>query len=908
MTAVNGGWMPSEPVQEKRPSLLTTKLYIPRQREAWVPRPQLIARLRAGLACKLTLISAPAGFGKSSLMSACVAHCDRSVAWLSLDRRDNDPARFWAYIITALQTICPGLGQAALERWQQTQSPPGERIFTELLNELAALPTPAVLVLDDFHVIDAEPVHEGLIFFLTHLPPSLHLVVCGRADPPWPLARWRVRQEINEIRAQDLRFSQEETAVFLNHVMALNLSPDAVATLDARTEGWVAGLQMAALSLQNRPDPDEFIANFSASHRFVLDYLVEEVFEQQPPIIQEFLLKTAVLERMSASLCQAVTGRADSQAILTQLAQSNLFLVPLDDERGWFRYHHLFADVLANRLQQTWPDMLPDLHDRASRWFESREQADEAVAHALAGGDVERAADLVEQYAFAVLKFNREMTLAEWLAALPDDVIRQRPWLCVHHAYINQWIGLREQVELWLRRAEQAAANEPKDERLIGHIAARRAHWALVTGDVAGVVEQARKALVTLPQSDPWRMTTLVALGGAYWAQGDVHQSEETFAQASAGARQVGDRSVAVLAACYAGLQQEKQGQVTTACHTYEEALALSTRRSGQPIVSVGFPLIRLANLWREWNDLAKAQTYLDEGLAVCVEMGQSDVLTDAYIVQARLRLALNQPEPALAALQQARRVMESTAVDPWLGCWLDDCYLRYWLQTGAWETAVHWGQTSGLTVDGPLSYHHDLHHRNLVRLLLVQAQQEPEGPYLAQAQALLDRLLAAAERAGWVQEAIQVLILQALAYQASAQPAAAGDALARAVTLARRGGYVRLFVDEGAALGELLSQLASGVDAAYVAKLLGALANEGRGTAVTSPVQSTSPLVDPLSDRELDVLRLLPTHLSSTDIAEELFVAPSTVRSHIKSIYSKLDVHSRADAVDRAKVLHLLQ
>jgi LuxR family maltose regulon positive regulatory protein len=477
----------------------------------------------------------------------------------------------------------------------------------------------------------------------------------------------------------------------------------------------------------------------------------------------------------------------------------------------------------------------------------------------------------------------------------------------VHHAYINQWVGLREQVELWLRYAEQAAAGEPQDARLTGHIAARRAHWALVTGDVNGVVEQAQKALTNLPTTDHWRMTTLVALGGAYWAQGDVHQSEATFAQASTGARQLGDRSVAVLAACYAGLQQEKQGRLKTARHTYEEALAISERRGGQNIVSVGFPLIRLANLWREWNDLAQAQMYLEEGVAVCVAMGQADVLTDAYIVQARLHLALDQPELALAALQQAQQVMASTAVDPWLGCWLDECYLRYWLGTGAWETAVHWGQTSGLTVDGPLSYHHDLHHRNLARLLLAQGQREPDGPYLAQALALLDRLLASAEQAGWAQEAIQILILQALAHQAAVQPEAACHVLAQAVALAEPGGYVRLFVDEGPALAELLGQLVDGPTGAYVAKLLAALADEGGETAVAPRPQLTPPRIDSLSKRELDVLRLLPTHLSSTEMAEELFVAPSTIRSHIKSIYSKLNVHSRADAVARAEALHLL-
>ena len=910
MTAVNGGWMPTEPVQEKRPSLLTTKLYIPRQRKSYVNRPQLVEKLQAGLTRKLTLVSAPAGFGKSSLLSACAIQCDRPVAWVALDRRDNDPVRFWAYFFTALQTIRPDLGEGVVERWHRSP-PPFERILTDLINELAQIAEPTILVLDDFHVINAEPVHDGLIFLLTHLPPSLHLIVSSRADPPWPLARWRVRREINEIRAQDLRFSLAETAVFLNNVMGLNLSQTDVAVLDERTEGWIAGLQMAAMSLQNQDDPAAFIRNFSASNRFVLDYLVEEVFDQQPAAIQEFLLQTSVLERMSAPLCTAVTGRDDSQAILTQLAQSNLFLVPLDDERRWYRYHHLFAEVLSHRLQQIWPDTVPDLHGRASRWFEGQALADEAVTQALAAGDMNRAATLVEQYTFEVMKYNQEMTLAAWMDALSEEAIRKRPWLCVHKAYINQWIGRREEAEPWLCWAEEAAnamdlsAGLDKD-RLTGHIAARRAHSALVMGDVANVIVQTQRALAALPETDNWRMVSLIALGGAYWAKGDVRQSEEIFAQASAGGRQMGDRSVAVLASCYAGLQQEKQGRLAVAHQTYEDALAFSSRRDGQKIASFGFPLIRLANLWREWNDLDKAGTYLNDGLAICVGLGQSDIVSDAYIVEARLHLALGQPEPALAALQNARQVMENTLVDPWLEGWLDACYLEYWLRQGEWETAVHWFQTSGLTIDDPLSYHHDLHHLNLARLLVTQGRQEPNGPYLTDALVLLERLQTAAEQAAWIQETIKIMILQAVALQAASQPIAALKSLTQAVTLARPGGYVRLFVDEGTAVAEMLAKLP---DELYVKQLLMAFDNEASGTAVIPappPSFDSSPLIDPLSERELEVLRFLKTHLSSTEIAEELYVAPSTVRSHIKNIYSKLDVHSRADAVACAEMLHL--
>jgi LuxR family maltose regulon positive regulatory protein len=665
---------------------------------------------------------------------------------------------------------------------------------------------------------------------------------------------------------------------------------------------------MVALSMQSCADTAVFIQNFSARHAYVLDYLVEEVLERQSPHIQTFLLQTSVLERMTASLCDAVTQSHNSQEILNHLDQANLFLIPLDDERRWYRYHHLFADLLQNRLKQNQPDLPPILHRRASEWFAQANLPDDAIAHALTGGDMEWAAAYIEQVAFDAMLRNREVTLSGWLKALPQEQIRKRPWLCIVQAYIQQWLGLREEVETWLQCAEQIVKNTSslipsasEKQRFAGSIASVRGHNALISGDVQAVVTQAKIALKFLPTEDPWHRSSQVALGGAYWALGDRDEAEKTFAMASADGKKVGDRLVQVTAGCYAATQQVKKGQFHAAFAAFRELKAVAVRSNGRPMPVAGMPMIRMGDLLCEWNTLAQAREMMDEGVALCVQLSQSDVLTEAYINQARLCLALGDRDGAWAAIQEAAAVIAATPVDLWLTGWLDERRLRYWLLVGDVDTAVHWANTSGLTIDDELSYHHDLHHINLARVLVAQGRREPAASYLTDAQALLARLLTAAERAGWVHETIKILILQAMAQQAAGKLVEATAVLSRALSLAEPGGYVRLFMDEGEPMRQLLQRASSD----YARRLLAVM--EGGDGVETAVPATPSSLIDPLSQRELDVLRLLNTHLSSAEIAQELFIAPSTVRSHIKNIYSKLDVHSRAEAVVRAEVLHLL-
>jgi LuxR family maltose regulon positive regulatory protein len=911
---------------------LKTKLIIPPIRQELVSRPRLIERLNAGLRHKLTLVSAPAGFGKTTLLSKWASDvqlpttADESgvsgdripVAWVSLDRDDNDPTRFWTYFVAALQTVYAGVGKTALAALQSRQPPPIEVPLTGLINEITTVPGPFALVLDDYHAITAQPIHDALTFLLDNLPPHMHLVLSSRADPPWPLARMRARREVTELRANDLRFTPTEVAAFLNDVKGLGLSARDIDTLDTRTEGWIAGLQLAALSMQGRGDVAAFIEAFSGSHSFILDYLMEEVLGRQPPAVQDFLLQTSILERMTGPLCDAITGQDGGQATLARLDQANLFLVSLDDERRWYRYHHLFADLLRSRLQQTRPDRVPVLHRRASEWYESAGLIEEAVAHALAGEDATWAASLVQRHAMQMIVRSQIVTLSWWIEALPDDLVRARPWLGVYRAWTQYWIGQREQAEESLQHAEQALQQmasvlpegdqrrqlpvpaETERRHIVGHIAVIRAYNALVNEEIPRIVEMAQKALELLPEGEYMRCMAALILGGAHWGRGDVVAAQRAFAEASAAARKCGYRFLAVSAACYAGIQQAKQARLHEASATYHQATELAAGHRGPESPPTGFPTVRLGDLSREWNDLETASRELIKGVDLCAQWGQADILADGYIALARLQLAQRDVDAAANTLRKADALARKTKVDPWVLCWLDDCRLRLWLSTGDLAAAVRWAEASGLRADGELSYLHDLNHVNLARVLVAQGVRQPSGPYLDQALGLLTRLLEAAETAGWLNEAIKILILQALAFQAREDEEQALAALARALSLAGPGGYVRVFVDEGTPIGGLLRQaVARGITVDYAGRLLAALEGE---------VKAQPPaLVEPLTEREMEVLRLLTTHLSSTQIAEELVVSVNTVRSHIKRIYGKLDVHSREDAVRRVRELGLL-
>jgi LuxR family transcriptional regulator, maltose regulon positive regulatory protein len=906
--------------------ILATKLYIPPPRPKVVSRPRLIEALSGGLHRKLTLISAPAGFGKTTLVSEWVAGSGEPIAWLSLDEGDNDPARFLTYLIAALQTITPQIGAGVLGTLQSPQPPSPELILTTLLNEIAAVPDHFLFLLDDYHMLDSRALDDALAFLLEHQPPQMHLVITTREDPHLPLSRLRARGQLTELRAADLRFTPSEAAEFLNQVMGLNLPAEDIAALDKRTEGWIAGLQLAALSMQGHQDSASFIKSFTGSHHFVLDYLMEEVLQQQPASIQAFLLRTSILERLCGPLCDAVLldPSAAGQETLEYLERANLFIVPLDNERHWFRYHHLFRDLLHSSLQKAYPDQVGDLHRRASTWFDGQKMAQEAIAHAFAARDYPRAAGLVEQAAQQLDMQNSLVAITHWIDAIPDEVVSAHPWLCIYRAWGYQWIGRRDSVAAWLEAAEtcihagiSAGQQDADRDHLLGHIAAIRAHAALTGENITRVLEEGHKALALLPEADEMRCETAVAVGGAYWALGRVIDAEQAFATARASALRCSHLTMAVPSTCYMGMQQAKQGRLAVARQTYQDALRLALDPDGRETPVAGFPNIRLGDLYREWNELDRAQAHLARGVEQCTLLGQADVLVDGYICLARFKLATCDPGGARENLQLADQVVAKTKVDPFVQCWLEDLRLRLWIMEEDYPPAARWLETCGLTAEGPFSYHYDLHHTNLARALVALGTRDGSEATLVQAAGLLNRLHEAADQAGWVQEKIHILVLQALAEKALGHGDEAGQALARALALAEPGGFIRLFVDEGLPMEQLLGE-AGGQKAApgYTARLLAAFAggkpprpSENRADALGKQLTAgrLSELGEPLSKRELEVLQLIAQGLSNREISARLFLALSTIKGHTRIIFDKLHVERRTEAVARARELGLL-
>ncbi len=672
---------------------------------------------------------------------------------------------------------------------------------------------------------------------------------------------------------------------------------------------------------------------FSGSHRFILDYLAEEVLARQEPEIQEFLLKTSILERMNASLCDAVVGASGqrvsaSAARMDHLERANLFVVALDDERGWYRYHHLFADLLRGRLAQRLPGQAAALHLRASAWFEACGLLEEAIAHTLAAGEMERAAELVERIAIRMFVEEKPTTLSRWIEALPENVLRARPWLCLYHAWTHHWVGLRDQVEEWLVAAETALAGLPaapdrprspatdggmtpgmtpvERNSLLGHITAIRAYNMLTSGDLPGVMALAPRALTLLSEGEYVRTPLAVALGGAYWGQGNVLAAQAAFETARANALRGGHRYSVVPSACYVGLQQTKRALLHEAYETYSQARELAIAPDGREVPVAGFPNIKMGDLLREWNDLPGAGLLLVKGVEQSARLGQADLLTDAYVGLAKLQLAQGALAEVWETLRKADDLVRRSSIDAFIVGWLEDCRVRALLTGGDLDAAVGWARNSGLTPDSALSYHYDLHHISLARVLVARGAANPSGPWLDEALTLLDRLGAAAAQAGWVQEEIKIGILQALALQAQGNRQSALEALARVLLMAEHGGYIRLFVDEGRPMAELLTRMKDegGRMKEYIHRLLAAFGHRADLQPATCNLQ---PLPEPLSPRELAILKLITQGLSNREIGARLFLALDTVKGHNRRIFDKLQVQSRTEAIARARELGLL-
>ncbi len=901
-------------------SILATKLYIPPPRPKVVSRPRLVERLDEGLHHKLILISAPAGFGKTTLVSEWVAGCERAVAWLSLDEGDNDLTRFLAYLVAALQTITADMGEGVLTVLQSPQPPPIESMLTILLNEITTIPDHFVLVLDDYHVVDAQPVDHALTFLLEHLPPQVHLVIATREDPQLPLARLRARGQLTELRATDLRFTPSEAAGFLNQVMELNLSTDHIADLETRTEGWITGLQMAALSMQGRSDTASFIQAFTGSHRFVLDYLIEEVLQRQPERARSFLLQTAVLDRLNGSLCDAVTGREDGRGMLETLEHGNLFVIPLDDRRQWYRYHHLFADVLKTRLMDEWPGQLSALHRRASVWYEQNGLPFDAIRHALAGEDFERAADLIERAGHIVEESSQAATWLRWVRALPDDLIRARPVLSVWYAYALLGVGEMEAAEArltdaerWLEPAddvnkrpeypadEMVVVDEKQFRSLPATIAVARAYHAQTLGDVSGTVKYAQRALDFSPEGEQLRRGQATALlGMTYWASGDLEAANRTFAHYTMQLRTAGNIPDAISTTCVVAEIRMALGRLREAVSTLERLLQFVVDQ-GEPMPPDTADLYRgLGELYREQGDLKAAAQHLLSSK----ELGeQAELPVWRYrwcIAQARLHETQGDLDGALDLLDEAERRYIMTPlpnVRP-----ISALKARIWVTQGRLDEAVGWARERGLSVDDDLSYLREFEHLTLARMLIARYRSNREDTSINEAMRLLERLLKAAEEGGRTGSVIEILVLQALAHQAQTNLSLALAPLERALSLAEPEGYVRILVDEGQPMAALLQEAAQHGTVPNYASRLQAVFEKAEGR---TPV--TQFLSEPLSERELEVLRLLGTEMSGPEIARTLVVSLSTLRTHTQNIYSKLGVNSRRAAVRRAEEFHLL-
>ena len=881
--------------------ILATKLYIPPPRLKVVSRPRLTERLNAGLHHKLTLISAPAGFGKTTVVSEWVACCPRPVAWLSLDEGDNDLARFLAYLVAALQTLplnqtagtTTQLGDRLLGLLQSPQLPPIELVMTALLNEIATVPDNFVLVLDDYHLLEAQAVDQALTFLLQHLPPQMHLVIVTREDPNLPLARLRARGQLTELRATDLRFTQAEAAAFLNQIMGLTLSTKDIAALETRTEGWIAGLQLAAISMQGHQDATDFIQSFSGSHHFVMDYLVEEVLHQQSERVQTFLLRTSILDRLCGSLCDAVLGDASAsgQETLEYLEQVNLFIIPLDNERRWYRYHHLFADLLRQRLLHiTSSTNSNDLHIRASQWFEDNDLDIEAFHHAAAANDIDRAERLMDGKGIPLHLRGAVTAIVEWLASLPQAVLNARPSLWWRYGamqlVIGQTTGVAEKLDAAEKTLQTTNTSEAIDEPtrlLIGRIALARAVLALTQYRAETMIIQSHRALEYLPpQLLSQRANAYWTLGAAYFYQKERVPARQAFMEAISLSQASRDVFIIILATGSLGNVQEAENQLRLAAETYERVIQWA---GDQPLQILNESHLGLGRIFYEWNDLAAAEHHAQKSLHLA---RQYDRLIDRFILcellLARVKLAQGDIAAAAAILAQTEQsVREKKFVHRVAEVAAAQVVLL--LRQGKLAAADHLAQT---------------HH-----LPLSQAQ-----VYLAQGDAaaalgLLEPLHQLASAKNWADEQLKVLVLEALAYQLQGAKEKALQRLGEALALAEPGGFIRLFVDEGAPMTNLLADAAAhGLLPDYARKLLAVLATERHKSHV--PL-SDQPLIEPLSGRELEVLRLIAEGLSNQEISERLFLALSTVKGHNRIIFDKLQVQRRTEAVARGRELGLL-
>lgn len=901
--------------------LLTTKLFIPPTRPDLVSRPRLVERLNAGLQRKLTLISAPAGFGKTTLVTEWLDNVrldakrknriENNIAWLSLDEDDNDLMRFLTYFIAALNKVEGtkiAIGERTLTMLQSPQPPPIEAALTPLINEITTIPDRVILILDDYHLINAQSIHDALGFTLENMPPQMHLVIATREDPFLPLSRLRARDQMTELRAIDLRFTSTESAEFLNQVMGLNLLAEEITTLEKRTEGWIAGLQLVAISLQGNEDTWRLIESFSGSHRLVLDYLIEEVLDQQTGSVQNFLLQTAILDRLTGSLCDAITGQENGQQTLEMLDRANLFIVPLDNERRWYRYHHLFGDLLRQRLQQgvslstsDGGNSISRLHIRASEWYEKNGLEIEAFQHAVAANDIERAERLMEGGGMP-LQFRGAMTpVTNWLASLPTAVLDARPSLWVTYASALTMVGRPiSSVEEKLQAAEAAIAEtatakaalqgtELDDEThdLVGRIASIRAMLAIPQCRAETILAQSRRALEFLhPDNLPDRTTTTWTLGYAYQLQGNRAAAIQAYREAIDISKASGNVMITIAATTGLGQVYESNNQLNLAAESYRHCLQLA---GDPPMPAASASYLGLAQVLYQWNELDAAKQHGEQSAQLAQQIATVDIPASSWAFLARLKLAQGDVVEANALLKKAEQFMQQRN-------FLDRMPEIATVQV---QTLVRQGN---LAAAAQLAKRYQL---PISQARVHLAQGDPSA-----ALAVLEPFREQVDANNLDDERLNVMVLQAVALHVNGEKEAAVSLLGETLALAEPVGFIRMFVDEGPPMGRLLLEaLQRDVSPDYVRRILAAFpADEPVKTGTLKRQDTDSEWIEPLSERELDVLQLIAEGLTNQEIASRLYLSLNTIKAHTRTIYSKLGVSNRMMAVVRAKALGILK
>jgi len=901
--------------------ILLTKLFIPENRPELVSRSHLVDQLNNGLHRKLSLISAPAGFGKTTFVTDWIQSQgdDMSspflVGWLSLDENDNDLVRFLTYLVSALNRI-PGLeteiGAGALQMLQAPQPLPPESILINVINELTLSALKIVLILDDYHLIDSQTVHDCLNFLIENLPPQLHLVITTREDPPLQISRLRTRDQLNEFRAVHLRFSTSETDEFLNQIMGLRLSTQDIAALEKRTEGWVAGLQLAAISMQRRTDISNFIQSFTGSHHFVIDYLVEEVLKHQPEPIREFLLKTSILDRLTGTLCDAITGQENGQAVLEALERANLFIIPLDDERRWYRYHHLFADLLKQRLKLTFPEVINELHGRAVVWYESNGFLSEAIQHAFAGDDTPTAVRLIEKGALNALERSDFGFLFNSVKRIDTSVLESSPWLFVYYCWALALTGQTFIVALKLEDTDwlldSLLGDENQNLKMRGYIAGLKMILLSWRRDYKQLDHYFDQVKTYLPENHWIRAYCIQVPGIRDWNSGNLSAAIDSFKSAVRMGKTIENRRIVVTSAGYLGYVLELKGGLREALEVYQDGLRFS-QQNGSELTVACYLRIDYARILCELNDLSLAQEHIFNGIK------QSQLLSDkraenlGHSLATRIYLACGNVEMAVSSVRNSEKFVPSPDIvyDMRGGEFPN---IRLWLKQNKLQEIESWLKNNNLSLDSLIDFKARMTYTMHARVMISLARGLPKGEtYLSQAQDLLATLLDMARSNSWGGKVIEIRALQALAYDLAGEKESAITALEQAILLAEPEGFIRIFVDEGPPMARLLYvALEKGIAPEYVRKLLDAFpAAEPEREIVHLPSASDTVWIEPLSDRELEVLQLIAEGLSRQEIASRLVLSLNTVKTHTRNIYSKLGVNNQMQAVGKARGLGLL-